>query len=658
MSTDGLTEQQANVADHTSGAMLVLAGAGSGKTTVVAHRTCNLLRDGADPERMLMMTFSKKAAREMADRIQRLYGDREATDKVTVNTFHGFGFSLLRDFPEFCEREKSISLVDEADSKGLYRRIARDVLNWDMENTPVDRWYGLWSLIKQDGCNVYDPRLSNRVAAYLTKRFNLDQDKAASCVELFSRYERYKREDNVCDFDDFVLLPTLSLVKNPEMLEEVAARYDHITVDEAQDTNLVQYKLIQSLGRPHGNLVLVGDDDQSIYSWRGAEINNIKRFVRDFNPVQQPLERNFRSTQAIVSVAGNLIENNVGRLSKKPFSENDSGEMPTVAMYDTCKAMAAHIADSIEESIDSGMSPSDIAILYRVNRVTYLLEGELRRRSIPYNVVGGMSLFDRKEIKAALAAIQMVTNPANSSAVATVAQYIPGIGKASIFKIQEDMRENGTRLPNLSEAVPEKVREAIRGYYLYAVHAINQGPDYFVNWVANDGLAVASCEKEDDIREMREMNLEIFNQELSALVSTLSEPSDWVEAVTEMHLTHDSRKEKEAGVTLSTIHRAKGLEWPLVHVAAMSDAIMPFHTASGEIENLEEERRLGYVALTRSKEHLVIHHADRYFFPGMDVLETKPSRFVGELGGLVQVQDHRTKTDSADGPLLSKLSFG
>lgn len=658
MSGDGLTEQQSNVADHKTGAMLVLAGAGSGKTTVVAHRTCNLLNDGADPERMLMLTFSKKAAREMADRIQLLFGDRATTDKVTVNTFHGFGFSLLRDYPEHCERQRSLSLVDESDSKGLYRRIARDVLKWDMENTPVDRWYGYWSLIKQDGCNVYDQRLGDRVAAYLSKRFNLDSDKAAECVHLFSRYEQYKREDNVCDFDDFVLLPTLSLVKNPDLLSEVAAKYDYITVDEAQDTNLVQYKLIQSLGLPHGNMVLVGDDDQSIYSWRGAEINNIKRFVRDFNPVQQPLERNFRSTQAIVSAAGNLISNNVGRLSKNPFSENDSGDLPTVAMYDTSKEMATHIADSIEQSLDAGVAPSDIAILYRVNRVTYLLEGELRRRSIPYNVVGGMSLFDRKEIKVALAAIQMVMNPTNSSAIATVAQYIPGIGKASIFKIQEDMRENGSRLPDLSEAVPEKVRSSIRGYYFFAMHAINQGPDYFINWVANDGLAVAASEKEDDIREMREMNLEIFREELNALVSTLSDPSQWLEALTEMHLTHDSHEKKGEGVTLSTIHRAKGLEWPLVHVAAMSDAIMPYHTSSGEIENLEEERRLGYVALTRSKEHLVIHHSDRYFFPGMDVLETKPSRFVEEMSGLVQVNDHRTNKHSTSGPVLSKLSFG
>lgn len=659
--TSMLSEVQTRVVNHHEGAMLVLAGAGSGKTTVVVHRAASMIEGGLSPDRLLMLTFSKKAATEMRQRLSAEI-DYQQAEAVDIHTFHGFGYRTLLDSPEQCSRTGFPCILDETDSRMMYRRIASDVYGFDTKETPVDDWFNLWSLIKQDGCNVYDRGLTDRIAAYLNRRFGYDYP-AKKITEIFARYESFKQSDNVVDYDDLVLLPTIAMLKTPDFSDEIGSKFDAITVDEAQDTNLIQYKMVHALGLKHSNVCLVGDDDQSIYSWRGAEIGNIQRFIRDFKPETVPLEQNFRSTRYIVEAAGRLIVNNTSRLDKSPFSADDSGDRPSAFLHDTSRDMADVIVSQLSRSIESGQHPSDIAVLYRTNRMVRILESRLLAAGIPFNVVGGMSLFDRKEIKSIVAGIRLSLNQQDSTAANLFCRLLPGVGVVTASKVINAMRDNGDSFISAVQSQTDEVRKKIEGPFYLMLIMLDQGPQDYIKWVCGqEGLGIIDGIKDEQERLSRRNNVEQFYAEIERLMDERAD-KDWATLIGELHLSQESVSNDGEGVTLSTIHRAKGLEWDTVHIAGFSDRLLPLHNNRNEIENLEEERRLGYVGLTRSKSELVVHHADCYFFPGSEPLLSEPSRFLYEMGDVVLETDYREQLEAdiasvQSGPLLSRLRMG
>jgi len=650
-----LNPQQQAAVDHPfDQSLLVMAGAGSGKTTVIAERVMRLLKvhSGSD-KNVLMMTFSNKAAKEMKERVKRLGG----RDGVLFHTFHSFGLSLMRDRPDVYGLNKDFSILNESDMVRSVRHIAsknglpaaKDLTAEDKKRLNPAKWLGTWSLARQAGFNVENKDNRLELIQRLTDTHKLSDDEARLAYSTLRVYESVKRNTSAVDFDDLLYLPLFRLAKNEDYRKSVQATIGSVVCDETQDSNRIQTELVRYVAQGHCAVTCVGDDDQSIYGWRGADVTNLKRFVSYFKADQLRLEQNYRSTQAIVKCASRLIENNQTRLPKVPFSMGDEGVAPTLNQYDDSYAMADGLASKLAAAIKSGDRPDSFAVLYRTNRMALLLEQSLRRSGVPYTVVGGQSLFDRSEVVAVTSALRLASNPRDTYALKNITPFVDGFGGASCYAICEWIEANDEAtlytLPDELQGVPAKGMAAIKTLMSeLSVEALMcDDPLEFVDWCASGLLKVLDREKDDELRGRKESHLLMMAKDISGEVAEREENGEnvsWRAVMLEVALREVRQTESDLGsVTLSTIHRSKGLEWDKVIVAGASNGLFPMDSRNEDDEeagfvHYEEERRIAYVALTRARKECTFLHADKYRFAGTESNEKvyEPSSFLGEMG--------------------------
>lgn len=636
-----MTAPQLAVVHHEDGPLLVLAGAGSGKTASIVTRAGRMIDGGVIPEHHLMLTFSKKAAEEMRNRLDGLVGNA-LSDRMPIRTFHAFGDQFIRAYPQECGRLPDHTVLDEKDQKNLFVRMLREMFNVDNQkiaSLDLKGWLRTYSLLAQEGYSAGMRTAAQPFTDHFSRYGIADQRQMNWLWKAFSVFEKLKAEQNVCDFNDLLTLPVRALETNADLSRDAGRRYPYITVDETQDTNQAQYRLIKAIAQHHNNIVFVGDDDQSLYSWRGAHPENLQDFVRDFQPKVLKLEENFRSSQPLVAAASQHIACNLNRMEKQPFSQNDNGPPPLLAKHRNGDMMAEVIVEEIRDAVRNlGMSYSDIAILSRTNQILELLQPHLAKAGIPFEVYGGMKIMEKKEIRLMLSLARLVINPRDQSALQVVTEGLKGLGQKSFEKLclMAEQEFSG----NLLEAgrmFPGKAVQAVMTQLADQVdHLREYGPSEL-----RDALVLRSSLFSQTFQGESKETLDARLNRIDTLQEWISTGLDnatpdvlanpW-QAVSRALLEEpDTGGSGGNQITLSTIHKAKGLEWRFVHLAGYSDGLMPY--ARGEekiIENPEEERRLSYVALTRAKEVCRLHHADDLFL-GYQRVSYKPSPYLQEL---------------------------
>ncbi len=679
-----LDDVQTRAADHHVGSMLLVAGAGSGKTATIVERAARMIERGADPQRMLMLTFSRKACREMFARLRERLGveGRDVSKMPVIETYHSFGFKLLKKHPELCGRQDNPSLLDEADARKLFRQALKLQTSHDLSGIePALR--AVYEHIRNDG---YDP-LNTRHADAISSRLSHQGIEAflhPHCLACFADYERAKAEANAVDYGDLQVLPITGLNASPQWLGQLGRYFVDIVVDESQDTNTVQYALVHMIGHASAQpqVTMVGDDDQSIYGWRGARADNLRRFIQDFKPELIRLERNYRSTEAIVNPTAQLIQCNQNRVAKKPYSALENVSAP-IAYYGhpNGELMADRIAHWLKRSIDAGTPPRELAVLYRTNRMARVLEPALLARGVPYHIQQGFDLFNRQEIQMLMACVRLATNPRDFMAFQKLAPMVKGFGDKRVERIVSEFRcdpncsnifDKATELLGLKSAVGQSVSdlgdriERLRSSDPVAsgigAWALDPAAGNFGPWLKQ--LAAQASNPRKNLETRLESLLQVdkaIQSRLSLMdVSALSLSERWG-AVMETGLsTPDEDEDHRDSVTLSSIHKMKGLEFQFVHIAGFSEPLMPsmkVHEQGYQAhpDDIEEERRLAYVAMTRAKRNLVLHHASRLYL-GYTTLDMQPSRFAEEAGIPLQMHAMPTRLDVDIAPLFKPLT--
>ena len=626
----GLNDKQYEAVTNTEGPCLVIAGAGSGKTKVLTHKIAYLMGEkNILPWNILAITFTNKAAKEMKERIELLVGD--AAKDMWVGTFHSICVRILRKFIDRIGFDSSFIIFDTSDQKTMVKQILKD-LQLD-EKLFSDR--SVMSEISNAKNEMLEPE------TYAVKAHgDFRKEKIA---EVYERYQKRLKENNAIDFDDIINYTIKILMENPDVLEYYSNKFQYILVDEYQDTNKSQFTLVTMLASKHGNITAVGDNDQGIYSFRGADISNILNFEKDFPGTKIiKLEQNYRCTGNILKVANAVIKNNEVKYDKKLWTENEVGNLPKVFSADNEYDEGKYIAEQIEHLIrQEKYKYSDFAVLYRMNTQSRAIEEILRREAIPYKIVGGLKFYERKEIKDIISYLRLVQNPAdNLSLNRIINEPKRGIGKTSLDKIAQIAEEN-----NIS------MYEVIKHAEVYGLNRVYLNSREFIDCIESiitkkDELTISelvkkilkdtgytrALENENTIEaENRIANLEEF---LNVAVEFEEESadnglSDFLEGIT-LSSDLDNMEETDESVTLMTLHSAKGLEFPVVFLVGMEEGIFPGYKSIGEQKELEEERRLCYVGVTRAKENLFLTNSKQRTTFG-STTHNPPSRFLQEI---------------------------
>lgn len=698
-----LTPQQAKIADHKDGSLIVLAGAGSGKTATLIARTGSLIDKGVNPRTVLITTFSRKAATEIKNRLSAQYGT--LGEDVRVDTFHGMGFRFMQDYKEHfgLTPDQQWAIFNENDQRRTINEIAKDLAeDADLElkdlRKDLKEGLSLWSLMKQDckcPANMSDAiiELDKKRAEQQGVSPNAEKVtlKNRIVAQTLVKYEEQKRKEGYLDFDDLLLLPTRCLVKFPNIAVGLSTQHEYIMVDESQDTNLVQYLMMRQIGQHHNNVVMVGDDDQSIYRWRGAKVANLRRFIKDFDAPIARLEQNFRSHANIVDSASSLIKHNQKRLPKSPFSASESGEKPQLRIADTDREMAQNMVRQVEEMHAQGVPLTDIAILYRTNRMTTILEPAFKQAGIPYGVVGGMSFYERQEIQAVQACARIAFKHDDWQALKFLQPYIDGVGKKGLTDTIDRLKKDDINILSfmLHEAPQQygkagiRLREFVEGVYTNAYKHHEETPkgSYnmvkgLVQWMKDGPMKLLDREKDDVMRVRRSENLDQLIHEIGQ-----AKTSNFFQYMLEAPISdYKASKEDTEHVTLSTIHRSKGLEWPHVMIAGFSEGLMPMEQRrlqgratekpksdqddDDDGGQPEEERCLAYVAATRAMKSLTLNHAEMYHFPGSEPVCLDVSPFVKEMNIEVTLDAHnapgkyQSETEDDDPDDFARVIFG
>ena len=641
-----LNPEQREAAEHFHGPLLVLAGAGSGKTRVLTTRIAHLVEEyGVAPERILALTFTNKAAAEMRERVRALLGRDPAG--MWIGTFHAIGARILRRNAARLGWAPGFGIYDADDSERLIRRIAKDDLQLDPKRWNPKAIRGAISAAKNELIGAQE---------YADAAGDAFQRNAAAVYE---RYQRALREANAFDFDDLLVKPVELFRAQPEVLNAYRERFAFVLVDEYQDTNRAQYLLLQLLAGSHSNLFVVGDDDQSIYGWRGADIRNILDFEDDFADARMVrLEQNYRSTRTILDAANRVIEENIHRKGKTLRTDNPAGERLTLVEAADDADEAEWIVSEIQARLaeESELRPRDVVVLYRTNAQSRALEEALLREALPYRVVGGVRFYERREIKDALAYLRLVANPTDDIAFLRIVN-VPrrGIGDTSVARLAEWAAERGVSLLNAAEHAPKI--DAIRGGASRALSELAALMRKFAA-LAGQGIAldmilrelieqsglVEMLREEGPEGEDRVANLEELiagaaelearlaggDPELLAEVEELDEalrPLDLFLAHVALIADIDQHDPNADAVSLMTLHNAKGLEFPFVFIAGLEEGLFPLARAYDEPAQLEEERRLFYVGLTRAKRKVYLMLARRRRRGG-EWLDSAPSSFL------------------------------
>jgi len=625
-----LNPQQREAVTYGDGPLLIIAGAGSGKTRVLTYRIAYLLRCGVRAEHVLALTFTNKAAEEMR---QRLFGlvEPERARQLWMGTFHSIFARILRLEAPRLGYTPDYTIYDTEDSSGLLRTLLRQM--------------GI-------GNHVLDPAAARHQISQLKNRLCSWQEFAASArtprerllAELYRAYEEQLRANNAMDFDD-LLLNTIRLFQaHPDVLARYQERFRYIFVDEYQDTNRAQYVALQLLAARYRNLCVVGDDAQSIYRWRGADIRNILDFQRDYpDAALIRLEQNYRSTQRILAAADALIRHNQQQIPKRLWTANPEGELIRVLICADERDEAAQVLHHIQRELDSGTPAGEIAILYRTNAQSQPLEEALRRARIPYVLVGGISFYQRKEIKDALAYLRLLLNPADMVSWMRVINEPPrGIGAATLEQLRQAMQQQNLGFLELLEhadtlltGVRRSTRENLRALaaliqrYREALHSAVPLDLLVLEYLEATGLL--ALYRQDEQEQERYMNLERLIATLSEYVQSSPAPS-LREYLQQVALMSESEQVPESSnaVTLMTLHAAKGLEFSVVFITGLEQGLLPLARATESREELEEERRLLYVGMTRARQRLYLSYAQHRWRWGEPIL-CRPSDFLQEL---------------------------
>lgn len=652
---DTLNGPQREAVLCTEGPLLVLAGAGSGKTRVLTHRIAHLVEDlNVAPWQIMAITFTNKAAAEMRERLQSLIGG--GARGMWVSTFHGMCVRILRTDCERVGFAKGFTIYDDSDSKRLVEQIM-DELNIDKKRYPIPALRNRISQAKNDlqVAEVFAEKTSDQVGQVAAR--------------VYTRLQERLRQLNAFDFDDLLLYTWLLLKNHPDVLAAYQNRFRYLMVDEYQDTNHAQYVLTQLLAAAHKNIMVVGDDDQSIYSWRGADLRNILDFEKDYPEARVvKLEENYRSMGNILAAANAVIANNLTRKPKKLFTSKPAGDKISVYSATDERDEGRWIASEIEHQHGEGMSYNQIAVFYRTNAQSRMLEDMLMRAGVPYRLIGGTRFFDRAEIRDVMAYLNLVVNPANDVAAHRVIN-VPkrGIGKTTVEHIDYVARETGITFLQAAELciADDQIRSATRKAIAEFVALIHEAQGYAGDLrkvveaiVDRAGLIRAlEAENSDDAAGRIENIQELFgvvdeyaqtHDDADALfepptaedapeaddeppVRTFQSNSlpDFVEWVT-LRTDMDTVAEDGEAITMMTIHAAKGLEFDCVFVAGMEESLFPHGNSSQDSQGLEEERRLAYVAITRARKKLYLTNAfTRQIFGQSSA--NPPSRFIGEI---------------------------
>lgn len=620
---EGLNEAQKNAVCSTNGPLLVLAGAGSGKTRVITHRIIHLILHGIAPQHILAVTFTNKAAKEMRERVMHLLqtyrgSERASVDAVPlVTTFHSLGVRMLREHHDVFGLRKQFTIYDRSDSNSAIKK-ALERAGYDPKQFEPRRILSMISRAKGDAVTQTDYAGSTHTYP----------ERVAS--DVWKHYEEILREDHALDFDD-LLSKTLSMLKShPEILESYRTRFTHVHIDEYQDTNRVQYEIVRLIVGESANLCVVGDVDQNIYSWRGADIKNILQFERHFPEAKIiMLEENYRSTQTIIAASNDIIEKNINRPAKKVFTNNHAGELISLYAAMGGQEEAEYVALTAKDLIKNGASPSEIAVLFRTNFQSRVLEEACINYDVPYQMLG-TKFFERKEIKDVLSFLRYAINPSSTNDLVRIINTPPrGIGKVTLLKIVEG------RIADLPAATHAKVDVFYRIVNEIAEYAKEHPVHETLTFIMRHTGIEAEYKKDGEEGLERLENI----RELVTLGTKYQEysPEEAIEHLLEdsaLGSDQDELKEKEEfdAVRLMTIHSAKGLEFPYVFITGLEEGLFP-HARLGDAEtDDEEERRLFYVALTRAKKKVFLSYAHmRTIFGSQRV--NAPSSFLHDIRG-------------------------
>lgn len=621
-----LNEPQREACLQTSGPLLILAGAGSGKTRTLTYRIAHLIQNvGVDPGAILGFTFTNKAAREMIGRIEGLLGP--ASRGMWLGTFHAVAVRILRRDIDRLGYDRRFLIFDADDQRALMRQVLRD-LNIDEKKFPPVAVLSVLSRAK----NAFVPP-----SAW--------HDESASGRVYGRAYRAYQdrlKQLNALDFDDLIYLAVRLFDEHPDILAGYHRRFQHVLVDEYQDTNPAQYRLIELLARGSGNLCVVGDDDQAIYGWRGADLRNILEFQKTFPEARViRLEENYRSTKVILDAANAVVGQNQGRLGKKLWTSRGDGEKVRFHLAPDEESEAWHAAEIIHEAVGRGRSPADCAVLYRTNSQSRTLEMALARAGIPYRLVGGKRFYERKEVKDLLAYLRVLYNPLDAVSLARIVNFPRrGIGDVAIAHLNAATESLSLPLyqvlgdaPMVPGLTPPAQKAALELYRMFEHWRAEPSPSLadLVGRVAEEsGLldyfkSEGGRESDDRVENLGELISEAKHFEEVNGESDLGEFLNWVALVSDWEATD----EREGGVWLMTVHAAKGLEFPVVVLVGLEENIFP-HVRALEENGLEEERRLFYVAITRARDELYLSAAETRTQMGRTEAN-RLSRFVGEI---------------------------
>ena len=627
----GLNKEQQQAVQHTEGPLLILAGAGSGKTKVLTVRIAHLLAQGVNPYEILAITFTNKAAKEMKSRVEGLVGD--VANRIWLSTFHSFCAKFLRfELDNFLGYNSNFTIYDTSDSQAVIKA-ALKALNLDDKYYPVGAMIGAISDAKNKLLFASDFRKQAR---------DFYQEKVA---DVYEYYERELRKNNALDFDDLLLVAVKLLQSNEAVLDKYSKRFRYVMIDEYQDTNHAQYLLAKLLASHWKNIAVVGDADQSIYAWRGADIQNILDFEKDYpNCTSIKLEQNYRSTKIILDAANAVIENNEGRPKKNLWTDKTEGAKIQHFTAQSEHEEAAFIGDTIAKKHDiHGVPYGDMAILYRTNAQSRVLEEALIKRALPYTMVGGTKFYDRKEIKDVLAYLRVLYNPFDDLSLLRIIN-VPkrSIGATTVAKLQDYARANGTSLfmtltqLHLVDTIKGKTKEKLEEFGILIFTLVAEMEDKTVLDILESILDrtgyLAQLEESTDPQD--QARAENIGELLSVAkdfqdTNSTGTVEDFLEQVALVNDV-DSFEQEESKVTLMTLHAAKGLEFPIVFLGGLEEGLFPHSRTLMNPEEIEEERRLAYVGITRAEKELYISNATTRTVFGR-TSSYLPSRFIDEI---------------------------
>ena len=605
------------------GAILVIAGAGSGKTRTIVHRVAYMLQKGIDPQSILLLTFTRRASGEMIKRVNELT-NAETADKITAGTFHSFANMMLRRFGRYAGIEPGFTICDTVDSADIIDLIKND-LDIKKRSRPFPKKATVFEIISR--CRNHNRPIGEILDSQYPKYLEFAED----IVKIAAKYSEYKKAKNVLDYDDLLERFLELLITNHEVRERIQSKYRFVMVDEYQDTNTFQGQIADIIAKEHGNILVVGDDLQSIYAFRGANFENILRFPQNWPQCRViKLEQNYRSIRELLDFTNNIVENCYAAYNKVLFSEMSGAVKPLVKRAIDAESEAVFVAEKIEEALKN-IEPDEIAVLYRSGFHGNFIQAELLKRGMDFAVYGGIKFIERRHVKDVLSYAKMIENPKDAVALNRILKLIPGIGSGTAARIVESVVENG--FIEAETHKKKKYYEEIKKLFSLISSITEEKPDVLKTVrIITDFYAPILKTIESDFEErLRDIDVLIqIAKNYRSLEKFLTDfaldpPSTQINMLaTPVDAAQISKK-----IILSTVHSAKGLEWNTVFVVHLLDGCFPSERSMKRIDDLEEERRLFYVACSRAKENLYLTFPNSLSFYGGNL--NLPSRFIAEI---------------------------